>query len=311
MSRLTPAALSLALATFLPLHPAVAAEPPPSTPQVQPTTPEMAFWMQLMRERAQRFLTIGRDWPVGRHQVIVEITFDPDGILTDQRLRVSSGYPVIDDGAMLALQRMRRVPRPPSDTAASKGRLRLPLVFHVGSPAAIDGWSEPNARFNDLERGIAFHVPAPLNVLPPRARPGYAWIVGVAPRADEPPMVAGQSRLCDVGLQRQGTDWQGLDQAQFNDLAHQARLNAELHTGAGAGNVTAAPDAVTFGEHIWGREILVTPGDRPGERHYLAVADTPQYRMTLTCATDAAHVERALPLFRAIASNLRIAASER
>lgn len=301
--------LGLAFAGLALASAPLAAEPAPRTDPLQVVTPDIAHWNRLTRERAQSFVRVGLDWPVGLHRVVVDVTYDADGTITAQNLRVSSGHAAIDDGAMATLQRMQRLPQPPADISVAPGRMGMPFEFHIGSPRAIERWLASNARFNDPDRGVAFHLPAPLTVLAPRARPGHLWIVGIGTRAKAPPPVPGQSRVCDVGLQTQSPDWQGVDQAGLNGSTHRARLDGELRLGAGRANTASDPASLMFGTAAHGREIVVIPADRPDERHYLAVADTPQYRMTLTCATDAAHLERALPLFRAIADNLRIAPS--
>ncbi len=270
-----------------------------------PETPAMRDWYRSVSERARRFIKLPRESPIGAHEVVVRMTIDPQGNITDALLHASSGYPVLDDTVMAGLRRMGRLPTLPERIGAEGLQFDVNFRLYAGTKSVMERWGVIHPGLEDKDHRVRFQVPPPFDIESPRSRPGHAWIVGVTSSDATLAPLPGQTRVCDVSLQVQRPEWRTLTRDQLTAPAHMDRIEATLRADVHAQDAVSLPMNVRFGRVSTGREIVVTPRHRPAERHYLAIADTPDYRLSMACASTEDHFARALPLFRAIAHSVQ------
>ncbi len=283
--------------------PPVRIDPPvPPADAVDPMA--MQTWTTQMRQRLTRSAAARSEWPAGRHRLVVEFRVSRDGVVSDPALVVASGHRDVDEGALSAVRRMGQLPPFPPNAGVDSQSFRVPLVFDIGDGEGHDGRTPREQRYQDPSRRFTVSAPATLYIQGTRERPGFLHVVGIASHAAGPQPLPGRSRICDMGLRAQREDLRTQDQATLNGADHQAALANYLSRSYAPMGAVALPAGLAFGTTASGREIVVTPKDEPHERRYIAMADTPDYRIIVSCATRDTDVDRALPLFRAIAANL-------
>jgi hypothetical protein len=169
------------------------------------------------------------------------------------------------------------------------------------------GASPASVQFHDAETGLAFTAPPSLVIGKRRGHPGHDFVIEVD-SADLPR--AGTSKsLCGVGLKTQPDEVQALDQTALSspEMVDETLESMRLTLGM-MGRVDAiAP--VDFGGGVRGVAAVTTPRfgpDHDNVRQYIAIAETPAYRISLSCATTAAAIDTARPLFEALIGSLRI-----
>ncbi|WP_029074369.1 hypothetical protein [Kaistia adipata] len=171
------------------------------------------------------------------------------------------------------------------------------------------GSAPASADFRDAETGLAFTVPPSLVLGKRRGHRGHDFVVQVD--STMLPRAGTSKSLCGVGLKRQPDEVQALDQATLSssDMVEETLESMRLTLGM-LGRVDAI-GAVDFGGGLRGVAAVTTPSfgpDHDGIRQYIAIAETPAYRISLSCATTAAALDEARPLFEALLGSLRIEA---
>ncbi|BCP51655.1 hypothetical protein K32_02720 [Kaistia sp. 32K] len=179
----------------------------------------------------------------------------------------------------------------------------------VGTDAMAAETPAPPVRrdFHDAETGLAFTVPPALVLGERRGHPGHDFVVNV----DSPDLPrAGTSKsLCGVGVKTQPEEVQAFDQATLTSPEMIEETMESMRTTLGFMGRIEAIDPVDFGAGVRGVATIVIPHlgpDHANVRQYIAIAETPAYRISLSCATTAAAIDKARPLFDALVGTLRI-----
>jgi hypothetical protein len=189
------------------------------------------------------------------------------------------------------------------------------LAIAVGAGTLAPAWADSGApawqrAFHDYSTGLVFEVPAPLVIGKRRGHARHDLVIEID--SADLPKAGSSASLCAVALKEQSEDVRALDQAALNtpemleQLTQSMRLTLKL-----LGRVeTIRP--LGFGNGVPGAAAVITPTlgpDHENVRQYIAIADTPTYRISLSCATTAAAIGRASPLFEALAGSIRIEAA--
>jgi len=163
--------------------------------------------------------------------------------------------------------------------------------------------------FRDPETGLAFTAPSPLVIGKRRGHRGHDFVIEI--HSDDPALPrAGTSKsLCGAALKTQPEEVRALDQAALNDPEMlQGQVESVRSTLALMGRVGSI-EPLDFGNGVRGVAAVLTPHfgpDHANVRQYIALAETPAYRISLSCATTAPALDRARPLFEALIRTLRI-----
>jgi hypothetical protein len=183
-------------------------------------------------------------------------------------------------------------------------------VTVASAGAAESGAPSWQRAFHDYSTGLVFEVPAPLVIGKRRGHARHDLVIDID--SADLPKAGSSASLCAVALKEQPEDIRALDQAALNtpemleQLTQSMRLTLKL-----LGRVeTIRP--LGFGNGVPGAAAVITPTlgpDHENVRQYIAIADTPTYRISLSCATTAAAIGRASPLFEALAGSIRIEAA--
>lgn len=263
-------------------------------------------WQVTLRHRVMRAARPQPDWPEGRHEIVMGFRVARDGSISAPSLLVGTGYPQIDAQPGVILGRVGRLPPFPDGMTGESRYFRIPVVFDMRKTDSRIDVLPPHRFHVDQRNGWSITVPANLAVLGARERPGFVGVVSVGANAQGPRPLPGSKRLCDIALRDQQPGLAARSQAQLNLAAHQEGIARILTAGHADRASVTSPAAVTFGRGVQGQEVVLTPADAPDSRRYVALADTPVYRLAVTCGTVADDIDRALPLFRALAARLII-----
>ncbi|MBU4611417.1 hypothetical protein IMZ29_13025 [Achromobacter sp. GG226] len=289
-----------ALAAPVLAQPAAPASPVVSAPQ----DAAAHEWQVQVRQRVMRAARAERNWPPGKHEIVIGFRVARDGSISEPSLIVGTGRPEIDAQPAAMLRRVGRMPAFPDSMPEASRYVRIPVTFHIEDTSPVL-FTEPDPHhYEDSRNGWSVTVPATLTILGPRTRPGFVSVLSVGAKPEGPQPVPGTTRLCDIALRPQQPALAERNQAQLNQGTHQATIAETLLAGYGARGEITSPDHVTFGRAVRGQEMQLTPTDAPETRRYVALADTPAYRLAVTCGTTAEDIDRALPLFRALAARL-------
>lgn len=173
--------------------------------------------------------------------------------------------------------------------------------------AAETGAPSWQRAFHDYSTGLVFEVPAPLVIGKRRGHARHDLIIDID--SADLPKAGTSASLCSVALKEQPEDVRALDQAALNTpealehLKQSMRLTVKL-----LGRIETI-EPLSFGNGVHGAVAVITPTlgpDHENVRQYIAIADTPTYRISLSCATTAAALGKARPLFDALVGSLRI-----
>ncbi|WEK51751.1 MAG: hypothetical protein P0Y66_07175 [Candidatus Kaistia colombiensis] len=180
----------------------------------------------------------------------------------------------------------------------------------VGRGAAAEVPARPiRTNFRDDATGLAFSAPASLVIGKRRGHRGHDFIIEVDSVDPELPRAGTSKSLCGVGLKTQPDDVRALDPAALNapEMIEQQVAAVRLTLGM-MGRVNAVAP-MGFGNGVRGVAAIVMPQFGPDHakvRQFIAIAETPAYRISLSCATTAAAIDKARPLFEALVGSLRI-----
>jgi TonB family protein len=235
----------------------------------------------------------------GRVEVRIEASVTPDGTVSAARVTRSSGHDSIDQLALRGVNTASPLPAFSPDMGKAPKTVVLPIVFELGAPRTQS--------FHDAETGLAFTVPPPLVLGKRRGHPGHDFVIEVD--STELPRAGTSKSLCGVGLKTQPDEVQALDQATLSspDMVDETLESMRLTLGM-MGRVDAIVP-IAFGGGVRGVAAVTTPRlgpDHDKVRQYIAIAETPAYRISLSCATTAAAIDRARPLFEALLGSMRI-----
>ncbi|VWD11875.1 hypothetical protein BLA39750_03284 [Burkholderia lata] len=229
-----------------------------------------------------------------------------DGAVTKVEVLQSSGYADLDQAAVAAF-RHGNVPPFSSDMPEDSMRLNVPIVFDLG-PAQTDAGD--GRRFSDVMTGLSFAVPMPLQVGARHARPSMPLIVDVT-NPEPVPRYAGKSdNLCAVSLKSQSAALADVPQRELDSPEAMANLKASIESTISILGVIEHVTPIDLGGGVKGQETVYSPKIGPDHervRLYMALGDTPNYRIGLTCATYVEDMPKALPLFRSIAGTISLA----
>jgi len=229
-----------------------------------------------------------------------------DGSVTQVEIGQSSGYADLDQAAVAAFRR-GNVPAFSPDMPLDSMLLDVPIVFDLG-PAPPDAGN--GRRFSDAMTGLSFSVPVPLQVGERHTRPSMPLIVDVT-NPEPVPRYAGKSdSLCAVALKSQSSALADVPQRELNSPEAIANLKASIESTISILGVIERVMPIEFGGGVMGQETVYSPKIGPDHervRLYMALGDTPNYRVSLTCATYVEDMPKALPLFRSIAGTISLA----
>ena len=164
-----------------------------------------------------------------------------------------------------------------------------------------------NRDFHDEATGLAFTAPSPLVIGKRRGHHGHDFVIDVD--SQKIPRAGTSKNLCGVGLKTQPDEVQALDQASLIAPEMIDRQMQSMRSSLGLLGHIDFVEPVAFGGGLRGVAALTTPRFGRGHAHvrqYVAIAETPAYRISLSCATTATAIDRALPLFEALVGTLRI-----
>lgn len=194
--------------------------------------------------------------------------------------------------------------------------VRVTAMLAVGLHTAV-GFSfaaenpAPPARpdFRDEETGFAFTAPSPLVIGKRRGHRGHDFVVEVHSADPALPRAGTSKSLCGAALKTQPEEVRALDQATLSSQEIVDETLESMRTTLGFMGSVVAIAPIDFGGSVRGVAAVTTPHigpDHANVRQYIAIAETPAYRISLSCATTAAAIDRALPLFEALVGTLRI-----
>ncbi|WP_176038690.1 hypothetical protein [Brucella tritici] len=165
----------------------------------------------------------------------------------------------------------------------------------------------------DEKTGFTVEVATPFKLGQPRSERNYEQIIGVESLLKTPPHVGKRSHLCEIGFEASAARDAKRSQAELNaSNAIRIRTNAmvkiqNMLQGRVEKTETFEQDGAT------GVEFIVAPGIGPnhaGVRQYIAMVDRPAGRITVTCATYATAMLKALNAFRQIRDGARLEAKK-
>lgn len=188
----------------------------------------------------------------------------------------------------------------------------MALPGGIGLSAAETSAPPVRPDYYDTATGLAFDAPPPLVIGKRRGHPGHDFIIEIQSADPSLPRAGTSKSLCGVGLKTQPDEVQGLDQAALNDPEMiERQLQSVRATLTLMGGVDSI-ERLAFGKGVEGVVAITTPHfgpDHANVRQWIAIAETPAYRISLSCATTAAALGKARPLFEALAGSLRIEAA--
>jgi len=164
----------------------------------------------------------------------------------------------------------------------------------------------PSLAYEDMVTGFVIDPPAPFEI--DTATPGPTGVrASIRSTTGEPPVPSAGGALCEVLYETNDAN-AALTQEQINE-ATQAMWRREQVTATISGQMDIL-DVSYFGiGEVRGMELVVTPKSGPGAadvRLVLSMAETPKARFVLSCATTAAAIDSALPLFQSIRDTARM-----
>ena len=166
-----------------------------------------------------------------------------------------------------------------------------------------------NRDFHDEATGLAFTAPSPLVIGKRRGHRGHDFVIEIDSADPSFPRAGTSKSLCGVGLKTQPDEVQALDQASLIAPEMIERQMQSMRSSLGLLGHVDFVEAVAFGGGLRGVAVVTTPRFGPGHAHvrqYIAIAETPAYRISLSCATTGTAIDKALPLFEALVGSLRI-----
>ncbi|VWC51197.1 energy transducer TonB [Burkholderia lata] len=229
-----------------------------------------------------------------------------DGTVAQVEILQSSGYADLDQAAMAAFRR-GNVPAFSPDMPQDSMLLSVPIVFDLG-PAQPDAGN--GQRFSDAMTRLSFAVPAPLRVGGRHARPSMPLIVDVTNPEPVPRYAGISDSLCAVAVKSQSSAMADVPQRELNSPEAIANLKASIESTISILGVIERVTPIDLGGGVKGQETVYSPKIGPDHervRLYMALGDTPNYRVSLTCATYVEDMPTALPLFRRIAGTISVA----
>ena len=190
----------------------------------------------------------------------------------------------------------------------------LAAALLVGADAWAAETAAPPARadFQDAETGLAFSAPPPLVVGGQRDHRGHDFVIEVDTSDSSLPRAGTSKSLCAVGVKTQPEEVQALSQEALSSPEMVAETLESMRTTLGFMGSVVDIRPVDFGGGARGVAAVTTPHlgpDHANVRQFIAIAETPAYRISLSCATTAAAIDRARPLFDALVGTLRIEGS--
>jgi len=192
--------------------------------------------------------------------------------------------------------------------------VRVTAMLVVGLNTAVSLAAEnpaPPARsdFRDEETGFAFTAPSPLVIGKRRGHRGHDFVVEVHSADPALPRAGTSKSLCGAALKTQPEEVRALDQAALNNPEMLERQVESVRSTLMLMGRVDAIEPLDFGNGVRGVAAIAVPHfgpDHANVRQFIAIAETPAYRISLSCATTAAAIDRALPLFEALVGTLRI-----
>lgn len=241
----------------------------------------------------------------GTYTVRVRALIGRDGEVTQVEISQSSGYADLDAAALAAFRR-GKVPAFSPDMSQASVPLVVPINFDLG-PARSD--ADGQRQFSDAATGLLFSVPAPLEIGGQHTRPSMPLIVDVT-NPEPSPRYAGKSdSLCKVALKSQPLAMADVPQRALNSPEAIANLKSAIESTISILGVIERVTPIDLGDGVKGQEAVYWPKIGPDHervRLYMALGDTPNYRISLTCATVVDDMPKALPLFRGIAGTIAL-----
>lgn len=178
--------------------------------------------------------------------------------------------------------------------------------------AAEPAASPAQRDFHDAETGLSFSAPPPLVIGGRRDHRGHDFVVEVDSADPALPRAGTSKSLCGVGVKTQPEEVQALKQETLSSPEMVEETLESMRTTLGFMGSVVAIQPVDFGGGARGVAAVTTPHvgpDHANVRQYIAIAETPAYRISLSCATTAAAIDKARPLFDALVVTLRIEGS--
>lgn len=166
-----------------------------------------------------------------------------------------------------------------------------------------------NRDFHDEATGLAFTAPSPLVIGKRRGHRGHDFVIEIDSADPSLPRAGTSKSLCGAALKTQPDEVQALDQAALNDPEMiERQIESVRSTLTLMGRVDSI-EPLDFGNGVRGVAAIAVPHfgpDHANVRQFIAIAETPAYRISLSCATTAAALDKARPLFEALVGSLRI-----
>ncbi|WP_420212438.1 energy transducer TonB family protein [Burkholderia aenigmatica] len=244
----------------------------------------------------------------GTYKARLSARIGRDGSVTQVEIGQSSGYADLDQAAVAAF-RGGNVPAFSPDMPQDSMLLNVPIVFDLG-PAQPDAGN--GRRFSDAMTGLSFSVPVPLQLGERHTRPSMPLVVDVT-NPEPVPRYAGKSNsLCAVALKSQSSAMADVSQRELNSPEAIANLKASIESTISILGVIERMSPIELGGGVKGQETVYSPKIGPDHervRLYMALGDTPSYRISLTCATYVEDMPKALPLFRSIVKTMALGTS--
>lgn len=201
--------------------------------------------------------------------------------------------------------------RPRLRDARLSAVLLLAALVATGNPVLAAG-EEPAWRrvFQDPSTGLAFEVPPTFVIGKRRSHARHDLVVDID--SDSLPRAGTSGSLCSVALKEQPEEVRSLDPAVLNAPEAIEQLTQSMRSAMSLLGDVESIGPVAFGKGGEGVAAIVRPRIGPDHdkiRQYIAMADTPTYRITLSCATTAPAIGKARPLFDALVGSVRIDAA--
>jgi hypothetical protein len=193
--------------------------------------------------------------------------------------------------------------------------IRVTAILAIGlhtavSLAAVESPPPPaQLDFRDAETGFAFTAPSPLVIGKRRGHRGHDFVVEIHSADTSLPRAGTSKSLCGAALKTQPEEVRALDQTTLNDPEMLERQVESVRSSLTLMGRVDSVEPLDFGHGVRGVAAIAIPHfgpDHANVRQYIAIAETPAYRISLSCATTAAAIGKALPLFEALVGSLRI-----
>lgn len=233
-----------------------------------------AEWNTAVRQQLQRrIVTPPAALRADRNlRVQVRIDIQSDGTIDAVSVSQSSGDPGVDNATVAMIRRAGRLPAFTPDMAADKQSVTLPIQYVTEGGETPAAAPAQRREYANAALGFSFSVPAPYTLRDDRHPSRYDLQVDIGSAQGGPPAVRPDSVVCTVA-------YRGIAAAKTS-------------------NRRPLPSPEARADRL---------DTRSGTGRYTAVYNTPQARVTLTCATTRDALAAALPAFRQIRDSINVA----